>query len=112
MNDGRWHHAIVEANRLTGKLIVYLDGKKNGSADGVDGSVSLANEGDVYVGGTPEGRYLDGVVDFLASPGTLADADTRIEELYAWEFDGPQFRDFAGRKATGARHAGAIAGAP
>ena len=35
-----------------------------------------------------------------------------IEELYAWEFDGPQLRDFTGRKPTGARNVGAIAVAP
>ena len=113
VNDGQWHHAIVEANRRARTLTVYVDGKKDGSAEGVDGSVSLANEGDVYVGGTPEGRYLDGALDFLRiAQGTLSDADTTIEELYAWEFDGPQIRDFTGRKPTGARNAGAIAVAP
>ena len=109
VNDGQWHHAIVEADRRARTLTVYVDGKKDGSAAGVDDSVSLANEGDVHVGGTPEGRYLDGALDFLRiAQGTLADADTTIEELYAWEFDGPQIRDFTGRKPTGARTAGAI----
>ena len=79
----------------------------------MDASVSLANEGDVYVGGTPDGRYLDGALDFLRiAQGTLADADTTIEELYAWEFDGPQFRDFTGRKLSRGRTAGAIAAVP
>jgi hypothetical protein len=113
VNDGRWHHVIVEANRVDRKLTVYVDGKYDGSAAGVEGPVSLANEGDVYVGGTREGRYLDGALDFLrVAQGTLADADTTIEELYAWEFDGPQIRDFTGRKRAGDRSAGAIAGAP
>ena len=113
LNDGRWHHAIVEADRRTRTLTLYVDGKKDGSAEGVDASVSLANEGDVCVGGTPEGRYLDGALDFLRiAHGTLADAATTIEELYAWEFDGPQMRDFTGRKPTGARNAGAIEFAP
>jgi hypothetical protein len=113
VNDGQWHHAIVEADRRARTLTVYVDGKKDGSAEGVDASVSLANEGDVYVGGTPEGRYLDGALDFLrVAQGTLADADTTIEELYAWEFDGPQTRDFTGRKPAGARNAGAIEFAP
>lgn len=113
VNDGQWHHAIVEADRRARTLTVYTDGKKEGSAAGVDASVSLANEGDVYVGGTPEGRYLDGALDFLRiAQGTLADADTTIEELYAWEFDGPQMRDFTGRKPIGARDAGAIEFAP
>jgi len=110
VNDGQWHHAIVEADRQAKTLTVYVDGRKDASADGVDGSVSLANDGDVHVGGTPEGRFLDGTLDFLRiAHGTLADADTTIEELYAWEFDGPFLRDFTGRKPAGARrNAGAI----
>ena len=76
----------------------------------MDGSVSLANDGDVNVGGTPEGRFLDGTLEFLRiAHGTLLDADTTIEELYAWEFDGPFLRDFTGRKPGGGRrNAGAI----
>jgi Concanavalin A-like lectin/glucanases superfamily len=113
VNDGQWHHAIVEADRRAKRLIVYLDGKKDGAAEGVDASVSLANDGDVYVGGTPEGRFLDGALDFLRiAQGTLSDADTTIEELYAWEFDGPQMRDFTGHKPIGALNAGAIEFAP
>jgi hypothetical protein len=76
----------------------------------LDASVSLANDGDLFVGGTPVGRYLDGTLDFLrVAHGTLADAETTIQELYAWEFDGPFVRDFAGRKRGGEGHAaGAI----
>lgn len=113
VNDGRWHHALVEADRRGRMLTMYVDGKRDGSAAGVDASVSLANDGDLYVGGTPAGRYLDGAVDFLRiARGTLADASTTIEELYAWEFDGPQLRDFTGRQPTGTRNAGAIEFAP
>jgi hypothetical protein len=109
VNDGRWHHAIVEADRKAKTLTVYVDGRKDATGAGVDGTVSLVNDGDVTVGGTPEGRYFDGALDFLRiAHGTLADADTTIEELYAWEFDGPHLRDFTGRKPTGARDAGAI----
>jgi hypothetical protein len=110
VNEGQWHHAIVEADRQTKTLTVYVDGRKDASAGGVDGSVSLANDGDVNVGGTPEGRFFDGTLEFLRiAHGTLADADTTIEELYAWEFDGPFLRDFTGRKPVGARRAaGAI----
>ncbi len=68
---GRWHHAIVEAETLT----LYLNGRKEAAARGVNASVSLANDGDLHVGGTPDGRYLN---------GALADADTTIEGLYAW----------------------------
>ena len=110
VNDGQWHHAIVEADRQARTLSIYLDGQNSVSAPGVDASVSLANDGDVHVGGTPAGRYFDGTLDFLRiAHGTLADADTTIEELYAWEFDGPFLRDFAGRKSAGTRRdAGAI----
>jgi hypothetical protein len=110
LNEGQWHHAIVEADRRAKTLTVYVDGRKDASADGVDGSVSLANDGDVYVGGTPEGRHLDGTLDFLRiAQGTLGDADTTIDELYAWEFDGPFLRDFTGRQPAGTRRAaGAI----
>ena len=44
----------------------------------------------------------------ILAQGTLAEADTTIEELYAWEFAGPQLRDFTGRESVGARDAGAI----
>ena len=110
VNDGQWHHALAEADRKAKTLTIYVDGRKDATAAGVDVSVSLANDGDVLVGGTPEGRHLDGTLDFLRlAHGTLADADTTIEELYAWEFDGPFLRDFAGRKPVGARRdAGAL----
>jgi len=57
-----------------------------------------------------KGNCFRGAIDFLRiARGTLADAKTTIEELYAWEFDGPQFRDFTGRlPADGKRDAGAI----
>jgi hypothetical protein len=110
INDGQWHHAIVEADRRAKSLAIYLNGHKDESASGVDSSVSLANEGDVYVGGTPDGRFFEGTLDFLRiAHGTLEDARTTIEELYAWEFDGPFLRDFTGRKPSGNRRdAGAI----
>ena len=47
---------------------------------------------------------LHGTIDFLRiALGTLADAKTNIDELYAWQFDGPFLRDFAGRSPRG-RH--------
>ena len=110
MNDAQWHHVIAEVDRKSRTLIIYLDGRKDASGEGLDASVSLANDGDVHVGGTPDGRYFDGALDFLRiADGTLADAETTIDELYAWEFDGPFLRDFANRKPMGSRRdAGAI----
>ena len=40
--------------------------------------------------------------------GTLDDAKTTIEELYAWQFSGPFLEDFLGRRPNGQRDAGAI----
>ena len=110
VNDGQWHHAIAELDRGAPQLTIHLDGRQDASTRGLDSSVSLANDGDLHVGGTPAGRYFDGALDFLRlAHGTLADADTTIEELYAWEFDGPFLRDFTGRSATaGRRDGGAI----
>jgi hypothetical protein len=42
----------------------------------------------------------------------LAEANTTIEELCAWELKGPQMRDFTGRRPSGARDAGAIGVTP
>jgi hypothetical protein len=109
INDGRWHHVIAEADRASATLTLYVDGRKDASAAGVGAGVTLANDADLYVGGTPKGRCLAGTLDFVRiALGTLADAATTIEELYAWEFDGPASRDFCGRSPIGPRDAGAI----
>jgi concanavalin A-like lectin/glucanase superfamily protein len=108
--DGKWHHAIVELDRNTASLRMYLDGRARARADGLGPDVSLSNPSDLHVGGTPTGRCLRGAIEFVRiAHGTLADSKTTIEELYAWEFDGPQYRDFTGRPPTGKRHdAGAL----
>ena len=47
----------------------------------------------------PQGHNLDGVFDFMRiTRGTMADAKTTIDELYAWEFHGPFLYDFTSRK--------------
>ncbi|MGA2498089.1 MAG: LamG domain-containing protein [Tepidisphaeraceae bacterium] len=99
VNDGQWHHVIAEADRKAGTFTIYLDGKQDGSGPGLGADASLANEADLYVGGTPQGQHLNGAIDFLRiARGTLADAKTTIDELYAWEFNGPFLDDFTGRK--------------
>jgi hypothetical protein len=110
VNDGRWHHVLAECDRAGGTLTLYIDGKKDAQAAGIGPEVTLANDADLYVGGTPNGRCLAGTLDFLRiALGTLADAKTTIEELYAWEFNGPFLRDFTGLAPVGARRdAGAI----
>ncbi len=107
--DGRWHHLIAEADRGAQTLAIYVDGRLDSTGRGLRW-VSLANSSDLYVGGNPDGDYLSGAIEFLRiAHGTLADAHTSIEELYAWQFDGPAQRDMRGVKPKGkARDAGAI----
>ncbi|MCF7974123.1 MAG: hypothetical protein K9N55_09935 [Phycisphaerae bacterium] len=98
VNDGQWHHVIAEADRKAGTFTIYLDGRQNVSGPGLSPEASLANDADLYVAGTPQGHDLNGVIEFIRiAHGTLADARTTIEELYAWQFDGPCLRDFAGQ---------------
>jgi hypothetical protein len=119
VNDGKWHHLIVEVDRSKPQGInLYVDGAlANGAWSGrMDKRTSLSNRGDFLVGKTSKGAageteaYFTGALDFLrVSRGTLADAETTIEELYEWEFNGPFLRDFSGRAPTGkGRDAGAI----
>jgi hypothetical protein len=112
VNDGAWHHVILEVDRPARTMQIYVDGKSSGKTGDIAPmpQASISNAGDFLVGRAADGRFFAGALDFLrVSRGTLADARTTIEELYAWQFDGPQFRDFTGEKpADGKRDAGAI----
>ncbi|HLL90566.1 MAG TPA: LamG-like jellyroll fold domain-containing protein, partial [Tepidisphaeraceae bacterium] len=107
LEAGRWYHVIGEADRTAGVLRVYVDGKLAAEAPAaLDAAASLASDAEFTVG-----RGLVGAIDFLrVSRGSLADAKTTIGELYAWEFDGPHLRDFAGRAPArgGRRTIGAL----
>ena len=106
--DNKWHHVFVECDRANKTLKLFIDGKHDTTTAGL-GSVSLANNADLYVGGSPQGKNLKGAMEFLRiSHGTLSDAQTSIEELYAWQFNGPFLRDFSGHETIGKRDAGAI----
>ena len=108
INDGKWHHVIVEADRKAKTFTIYIDGKPDSQSPGV-GFVSLWNEADLFVGGSENGDCLNGELEFMRiCLGTLKDARTSIEELYTWQFDGPHLRDFAGNKPKGKRDAGAL----
>lgn len=108
INDDQWHHVIAEADRAARQLVIYIDGKEDAAGPGI-GDASVDNDGDLFVAGTPDGRCLKGAFEFLRiSLGTLKDAKTDIAELYAWQFDGPFLRDFAGRRPKGRRDAGAL----
>ena len=99
VNDGKWHHIIAEADRAQKTFTLYIDGKKDAQGPGLGPDVSLANDADLFVAGAPNGHYLKGSIDFIRmARGTLADSKTTIEELYAWQFDGPFLDDFNGRR--------------
>jgi Concanavalin A-like lectin/glucanases superfamily len=100
VNDGQWHHVIAEVDRKARTCALYVDGKPSASGgSGIGADVSLANDADLCVGGTPKGHNLNGAIEFLRiARGTLADSKTTISELYAWEFNGPFLEDFTGRR--------------
>jgi hypothetical protein len=99
VSDGQWHHVIAEADRKARTFAIYIDGKRDANGPGLGPDASLANDADLYVGGAPNGHYLNGAIDFMRiARGTLADSKTTIEELYAWEFNGPFLYDFTSRK--------------
>ena len=109
INDGEWHHVIAEADRNSNTLTLYVNGKKDGSGVAIDKELSLENSSDLFVGGTPSGRNFKGTFEFLRiSLGTLADAKTDIDELYAWQFSGPFLKDFTGSDPVEKRDAGAL----
>ena len=115
INDSKWHHIIAEVDRTRPHGInIYVDGNlSNGQWQGfMNNSESLSNDANFMVGKTlgPTEKFFKGLIDFLRiSRGTLEDAETTIEELYKWEFDGPFLRDFYGKPPKGvSRDAGAL----
>jgi hypothetical protein len=114
--DGKWRHLLVEVDRSKWMISFYLDGKRIGAGglQNVQPSASLSNDADFLVGRSSSDGYLAAELDFLrVCRGSLADARTTIEELYAWQFDGPFLRDFAGQAPRGQRRdAGALEAAP
>jgi len=110
VNGGKWHHVVAECDRRTKALRIYLDGKTAAELPDARVEGSLANSPDFLVGKSAKGEMLAGAIGFLrVCRGTLADAQTTIEELYTWEFDGPQYRDFCGQRPAGkGRDAGAL----
>tara|TARA_B100001123_G_scaffold440182_1_gene578611 strand:+ start:2899 stop:3345 length:447 start_codon:yes stop_codon:yes gene_type:complete len=66
-------------------------------------------EGQVEESGDREG-YFAGSIDYLRlAKGTLEDAETTIDELYEWQFNGPFLKDFFGNEPKGTgRDVGAL----
>jgi hypothetical protein len=96
--DGKWHHLIAEVDRRRNAARIYVDGKVDGHKSlSLPADASLSNQADFLIGKGSAG-YFAGKVDFLrVCRGTLDDAETTIEELYAWQFNGPFLKDFLGR---------------
>ncbi len=65
VNNGQWHHVIAEADRKLRTFTLYVDGKRDSYGPGLGPDVSLANDSDLYVGGTPSGHCLIGALDFM-----------------------------------------------
>jgi hypothetical protein len=105
LNDGGWHHVIAEVDRPGKRLTMYVDGKQTSTIESrLPLGSSLANEADLIAG-----KDLACTFEFLRiALGTLVDARTTIDELYTWQFNGPQFRDFCSRVPLGRRDAGAL----
>lgn len=116
LNDGKWHHVIVEVDREKQEGIrFFIDGNaSDGSWLGTFRQEdSLSNPADFIVGsGDDLQADLSMELDFLRiSRGTLRDAETSIQELYEWQFNGPFLEDFYGNAAAGkGRDVGAIEG--
>lgn len=111
VNDGAWHHVLAEIDRETGTMSLYLDGKLSATGSGdLPADASLDCTSDFLVGKAFDNTgYFKGRIDFMrVCHGTLADAQTSIEELYAWQTEGPSTRDIRGAAVVGVRDAGAM----
>jgi hypothetical protein len=112
VKDGAWHHIVAEVNRTASQVNLYVDGVlSNGATTGAmpAAGVSLTNAAEFDVGKDAGGNFFTGDMDFVrVAKSTFASSATSLAELYAWEFDGPAVRDFAGFKPAGARDAGAL----
>ncbi len=108
INDGQWHHVLVEVDRKQSVVKIYIDGENATSS--LTGSLPAADATLDNVADFVVGHGFVGAIDYLrVCRGTLADSQTTIEELMAWQFNGPALHDFVGRAPTGGvRDVGAI----
>jgi hypothetical protein len=113
VDDGEWHHILIEANRkIPNGINIFVDGVlSNGDWSGPSSIAgSLANNSDFEVGRSSGNAYFLGRIDFLRiAKGTLRDAETTLEELREWQFNGPFLKGFSGLSAEPhRRNAGAV----
>lgn len=111
VTGNKWTHVLAEVDRAADTVTIYMDGDAVARVSGKPGSLgSLANSADFHVAGAPTGDHLAADFEFLrVARGSLADAQTSIEEVLAWQLDGPFRYDFAGTKRTEGHAAGALA---
>ena len=105
-----WLHIFADYENIGGtfKVRIYLNGKQY---NGLFGGYSVnGNRGDTLVQLAPTqnltlGGETEFEIEFLRiALSSLEESQTTIEELYAWQFDGPHLRDFTG-KAVSEKHA-------
>jgi len=110
--EGEWHHLLAEYDRENQLVHLYVNGALAVSTPFAPGpESSLANHADFLVGGGPGEPAFHGALDFLRiALSTLAASRTSIGELYAWQFNGPQYKDFTGRDRREENHPGALLG--
>ncbi|MCL1910564.1 MAG: LamG domain-containing protein, partial [Kiritimatiellaeota bacterium] len=98
--DGKWNHIVAE--NTGAELRIFINGKLAASAPFKGERVSADSA--VTVGGD-----IDATLGFLRiALSSLEQSRTTIDELVAWQFDGPHLRDFTGKKSTPSRPAGAL----
>ncbi len=112
--NGEWNHVIAELDREGGQIRLNVNPGANGGGGGavdLDSgfSGSLSNSADFLVGGGPGKDFLDGTFDYLRmAASSLSESRTTAEELHAWQFNGPQYEDFAGNDRRKVNAAGAL----
>ena len=103
--DGQPRHYLAEIDRPARRIRLYVDGTRVGEAAL---SESLA-DADATTWNPLEVGGAGLTMDFLRiALSSLAESKTDIDELRAWEFDGPFLRDFSGRSPVNRRDAGAV----
>jgi len=108
VNDNNWHHILAEYDKKANKATIYIDGAADNGTTSGSLPTSLASSSTFYI--AREGsQNFTGTIDFArVALSSFAESATSFDELYAWEFDGPATRDFAGSKIMGKRDAGAL----
>jgi hypothetical protein len=113
VNNGGWHHVFIDVDRSDPQgAHIYVDGARADlPATGVmpDATQDLTTGAGLVVGSALGVMHFNGALEFLRiARGNLADAKTTFDELYEWEFNGPQYYGFRGVRTGAWRDAGAF----